>query len=149
MEQNKYTIRQISVFLVNKPGTLGEITNILANREINLRAFSLSETRDFGSMRIIVHNTEKACQVLDENSIHYSLVDVFAVEIEDQPGGLSNVLNILLEVQINVEYAYTMLVTRNDQKAIAIIRTNDIQKSISILQNNHKTLITEKDIEEL
>jgi len=148
MEQNKYIIKQISVFLVNKPGTLGEITNLLANNEINLRAFSLSETRDFGSMRIIVNDTEKACKVLEKNSINYNLVDVFAVEIEDKPGGLYNILNILLEVQLNVEYAYTMLVTK-DNKAIAIIRTNDILKSISILQNNHKTLITENDIEVL
>ena len=145
MKDNHFVIRQISVFLINKPGSLSEITNFLAENKIDLRAFTLTETRDFGNIRIIVDDIDTACRVLEINNVNFSLVEVLAVEIDDHPGGLNSVVTILSRQRINIEYAYTSLI-KGQPNAIAIIRTSDILNAVKVLREDNRHLFTESEI---
>lgn len=145
MQENQFLIRQISVFLVNKPGTLSEITEMLAEHGCNMRAFTLTETRDFGTIRIIVNFPEKAIGVLEKNNVNFNLVDVMAVEVEDRPGGMAEVISVLSRFQVNIEYAYTTL-NHGKENAIVIIRASDMQKAVKILRDDGRHLFTEEEI---
>ncbi len=145
MEDNRFLLRQISVFLVNKPGALSEVTNLLSKSTINLRAFTLTETRDFGTIRIIVDDVDKAETVLEESNVQFNLIEVLAVEIDDQPGGMNSVVTILSDHRINIEYAYTTLI-RGRQNAIAILRTDDMLKAVKVLKTRKLHLFTEQEI---
>ncbi len=145
MQENRFLLRQISIFLVNKPGALAEITGLLAEGGRNMRAFTLTETRDFGTVRIIVNNTEETCRVLEANHINYSLVDVVAVEVDDRPGGMHEVVSLLSRYQINIEYAYTTL-NKGRQNAIVLFRANDTSKAVKVLRENGRHLLTEEEV---
>ena len=145
MEENRFLLRQVSVFLLNKPGTLTEITRLLAENGIDLRAFTLTETRDFGTIRIIVNHVEKACQILDKHGVNFNIVDVLAVEVDDRPGGMSEVVAILSHYQVNIEYAYTTL-NKGGQKAIVIIRADDMSKAVRVLREDGQHVLTEEEI---
>ncbi|HBG19604.1 MAG TPA: amino acid-binding protein, partial [Desulfobulbaceae bacterium] len=97
-------VEQIAVFLENKSGRLAEITSILADNDINIRALSVADTADFGILRLIVDKVERAKTVLRENGFTVGKTQVIAVEVEDKTGGLANVLQCIKKAGINVEY---------------------------------------------
>ena len=103
------SVKQISIFVENKPGALLAMTTVLAENRIDMRAFTLAETSDFGIARIIVDDVYKTCQVLKDMGFVYSLSNVLGVVIPDVPGGLNQVLQILTEEDVNVEYMYAFL----------------------------------------
>ena len=113
------TVKQISVFLENQPGKLAEVAAVLSAQKINLRAISVAEASDFGIARIIV---DDVC----------SITDVIAVEVQDEPGMLANMIAVLGTEGINIEYMYTILGKKNDV-AYMIIRTNDDAQAAKIL----------------
>ncbi|HEX2769974.1 MAG TPA: ACT domain-containing protein [Geobacteraceae bacterium] len=123
---------QISVFIENKSGRLAEVTRILGDAEINIRALSLADTSDFGILRLIVNNREKAKAVLKEKGFTVSKTEVVAVEVPDRPGGLYQILRKLDSETINVEYMYAF-VERCGENAVIIFRFDETDKAIKTL----------------
>jgi hypothetical protein len=135
-------VQQISIFLENKSGRLSEVTRILGNHAINIRALSLADTTDFGILRLIVNNTDKANKILKENGFTVGKTEVIAVEVEDKPGGLARILEILNKENINVEYMYAF-VERSQDNAVIIFRFDDqfIDKAIKLLKDHGITVL--------
>ncbi len=127
-------MKQISIFLENKPGCLFEMTKALADSNIDLRGLSLAETSDFGIVRLIVDDVLGTATVLKDAGFVSSLTDVLAVEVPNVPGGLSKVLGILNEQKINVEYMYAILGNKKSETAYMIFRVNDNAKATSALK---------------
>ena len=126
-------VEQISIFLENKSGRLADVAGVLARAGINIRALSLADTTDFGILRLIVNDTEKAKGVLKENGFTVGKTEVLAVEVADRPGGLSEILNIMKDNGINVEYMYAF-VQKSGGNAIIIFRFYELEKAIDTLQ---------------
>ena len=103
------SLKQISVFLENKPGTLLSMTGLLAKNHIDMRALSIAETKDFGIVRMIVDDVYDTATVLKDAGFVHSLTPVLGVMIPDEPGGLDKVLRVLADAQVNVEYMYVIL----------------------------------------
>ena len=129
-------VQQISIFLENKSGRLSEVTRILGDNGINIRALSLADTTDFGILRLIVNDTEKASTVLRKNGFTVGKTEVIAVEVEDRPGGLAKILEVLNKETINVEYMYAF-VERSRNNAVIIFRFDDqnIDRAITLLKD--------------
>lgn len=128
-------VEQISIFIENKSGRLAEITRILGDAGINIRALSLADTSDFGILRLIVDNVETAKTVLKEKGFTVSKTEVVAVEVPDRPGGLSSLLQTLDANQINVEYMYAF-VERCGGNAVIIFRFDETDKAIDSLKDS-------------
>jgi hypothetical protein len=126
-------VEQISIFLENKPGTLESATRTLRDANINIRALSLADTSDFGVLRLIVNDVEKAKQVLKDAGFTVGRTSVVAVEVPDRPGGLHSILEALSRENINVEYMYAF-VERSGENAIIIFRFNMTDRAIEVLQ---------------
>jgi len=125
-------IKQISVFVENKLGKLAEIMNALHKNDINIRALSIADTKDFGILRLIVNDPEKAEAVLKESDYAVSITRVIAIVVEDRPGALAKAMNILTENGISVEYMYAFI-TRSENEAYVVIRVEDNQKAVDVL----------------
>ncbi len=127
-------VEQISIFLENKSGRMADVTDVLAKADINIRALSLADTTDFGILRLIVNDTEKAKKVLKENEFTVGKTEVIAIEVMDKPGGLAQILSIIHKAGINVEYMYAFL-EKHEDKAIIIFRFDELEKAIEVLTN--------------
>ena len=125
-------VEQISIFLENKSGRLAEVATVLAGAGINIRALSLADTTDFGILRLIVNDTEKAKQVLKDKGFTVGKTEVVALEVPDRPGGLAQILRALDVAGINVEYMYAF-VQRSGDNAILIVRFEEPDKAIEAL----------------
>ncbi|MBQ3059958.1 MAG: ACT domain-containing protein [Desulfovibrio sp.] len=131
---------QISVFLENRAGRLAEVTDTLAQAGINIRALSLADTSDFGILRMIVCDHEKAKTVLKEKGFTLGRTSVVAVEVPDQPGGLNSVLQLVSENAINVEYMYA-LAQRVQDNAVMIFRFDKVDQAVDLLQDKGFTIV--------
>lgn len=127
------TVKQISVFLENHPGKLAEFAAILSAQKINLRAISVAEAADFGIVRIIVDDVFNAVTILKSENYVCSITDVLAVEVQDAPGMLANMIGILGAEGINIEYMYNIFGKKSDV-AYMIIRTNADAQAAKILE---------------
>ena len=127
------SIEQISIFLENKSGRLAEVTSVLSETRINIRALYLADTADFGILRLIVNDTETALQVLKENGFTVTKSEVVAIEVPDRPGGLSQILNTIKDEGINVEYMYAF-VEKSGENAIVIFRFDELDKAVDVLR---------------
>lgn len=128
-------IKQVSVFLENKTGRLHKALNTLKTYDIDIRALSIADTSEFGILRMIVSNPEKAKESLENEQFAVSLAEVLAIEVDDQPGGLEAALDIINEKDINVEYIYAF-VEKKTQKALVVLRTEDNTQAEKILNEN-------------
>lgn len=129
------TIHQISVFLENRAGQLAEITGVLAQKGIDLRAINIAETSDYGVLRLIADNPQAAATTLLEQGFILSMTPVVAVSVPDQPGGLAKVLDVLAKENIDVEYMYSVFGQVNGF-AHMVFRVADTDKLISVLKDN-------------
>ena len=129
-------VEQISVFLENRAGRLAEITRVLGDAGVNIRALSLADTSDFGILRLIVSDNEKAKQALKEQGFTVGKTSVVAVEVEDRPGGLNRILEILSKGDVNVEYMYAF-VQHSGANALMIFRFDDIDAAVKVLTDNN------------
>jgi hypothetical protein len=145
MKDTNYNIRQISVFIDNRPASLAKMTRSLADRNINLRALSLAETRDFGTTRIIVADVEACSEVLKQTGYHFIETDVLAVEVADRPGGMADVLECIASEHISVEYAYAMIEKR-EGSAVIILRVDNTDHAIMALRKRDIRLLTREDV---
>lgn len=125
-------VEQISIFIENKSGRLAEVSSILGTAGVNIRALSLADTSDFGILRLIVNDREKAISALKERGFTVSKTEVVAVEVPDQPGGLASILHVLDATSINVEYMYAF-VERCGANAVIIFRFDETEKAIATL----------------
>jgi hypothetical protein len=134
-------VEQISVFLENKAGRLCEVTRILAESGINIRALSLADTSDFGILRLIVNDNSKAREVLKEKGFTVGKTEVVAVEVDDRPGGLHRILDVLFKANVNVEYMYAF-VQQSGDNAVIIFRFDNPDDAVNILRQNDVTVIS-------
>ena len=128
-------IEQISVFVENKLGSLAEVTGLLANASIDIRAFSIADTTDFGILRLIVNDPDKAETTLREAGIAVSKTKVVAVQLTDKPGAMHQVLELLSANGISVEYAYAFI-TRKSDYAYVILRIENPERAAALFEKN-------------
>jgi hypothetical protein len=133
-------IKQISVFLENNAGRLGEVTKVLADAGINLRAISIADTADFGILRLIVNDHEKALPALQEAGFTTRITNVAAVEIEDKPGSLAAVMELFRKSQVNIEYLYASLEGR-EGKAVVIFKLQEHDRGLAIIQESGLSMV--------
>ncbi len=138
-------VDQLSVFLENRAGRLTEVTRILSETGVNIRALSLADTSDFGILRLIVSDYEKAKKALKENGFTVGRTNVVAVEVEDKPGGLHNILSLLSKNGVNVEYMYAF-VQQSGKNAVLIFRFDRTDEAIKILQDNGVRIIPGEEL---
>ena len=136
-------ILQISVFLENRAGQLAEITRLLADNDIDIRALSIAETADYGLARMVVSESHKASQVLLNQGNILSMTPVWAVEVPDTPGGLADLLKVLAEKQIDVEYMYSLF-THREGRAYMVMKVSDEPRFLGVL-GEHRVKIMTKD----
>ena len=142
-------IKQISVFLENQPGALYAMTGILAQNQIDMRAFSLAETSDFGIARIIVDDVYKTTTVLKDAGYVHNITPVLGVAIPDVPGGLNKVLQALTDARVNVEYMYAFLGGRDVDHAYMIFRVQDPKAAGAALAAKGIRLVNQESIVQL
>ncbi|MCD4810531.1 MAG: acetolactate synthase [Methanosarcinales archaeon] len=140
-------IKQISIFAENKAGRLEKITEKLKSANINIRAFTIAEAGDFGVMRMVVDKPEQAHNVLHDAGFTVSETDVLGIEMSDSPGGLHEISTVLGSNDINVDYAYAFAMAT--QKALLIIRVDNINNAIEVLENSDIRLISMEEIKRI
>ena len=133
-------IKQISVFFENKPGRLGEVTKVLADAGINLRAISIADTAEFGILRIIANNYENAEKALNAAGFTTRITNVAAVEIEDKPGSLAKVMDIFKTANVNIEYLYSSLEGK-EGKAVVIFKLEDHERGLRLIKENNLSMV--------
>ena len=125
-------IKQVSVFLENKSGRLREVAQILGDAGINISAFTVADTSEFGVLRLVVDNPEEAFRILKERHFSVRTTDVLLVNSSNKPGALSQLLNILSEEGIFIEYLYAF--TMNDDNAVFVVRPTNVEKCHTVLE---------------
>ena len=141
-------IKQLTVFIQNKKGTVVSVTDILSKNGINLRALSIAETQDFGILRLIVNDEKAAEKVLEENGYLIKVIDVVGVKIGDEPGKLTAALDVLDKSNINVEYLYAFM-ARTEKHAYVVLRVEDNSVAEKALTEAGFKMISEADINKL
>ncbi len=142
------SIKQLTIFVENKQGTLVNITDTLAKHDVNIRALSIADTQDFGILRLIVNDNNTALKTLAEEGYLVKPTDVVGVKIGDAPGKLSTALNVLDENNINMEYLYAFM-SRTEKHAYVVLRVADNVAAESALEAAGFHLITDADIAKL
>lgn len=138
-------IKQLSVFVENKPGRLAEITETLAGAGVDIRAISVADTSDFGILRVIVDKPDDAVKALKENGMTVSLTDVIAVGIEDVPGSFAKSVRVLADGGLTIEYMYAF-VSRDKGRAYIIIRADNGAKAAEILTASGVRILTPEEL---
>lgn len=139
------SIIQLSVFLENRLGRLEDVLKILKENQINIRALSLADKANYGILRMIVDNPEKCIAVLKKENISVNFTSVVAVEVEDKPGGLEDVVKILVDKGLNIEYMYAF-VGKAKEKAVVVFRVEDIDKAEECLMLAGKKVLENKNV---
>ena len=141
-------IKQLSIFVENREGTLVTVTDAIAKSGVDIRAMSVADTNDFGIFRLIVTDVDKAKQALDEANAFVSVTEVVGVAVKDEPGALAKVVKLLADHNINIEYMYAFI-TVSKQYAYVVLRVADNAEAEKILAENGISLVTEEDIAKL
>lgn len=138
-------IKQLSIFLQNRMGSLSKPLEVLSENDINIRAMCMADTSEFGILRLVVDNPEKGKEVLEENNFLVKLTEIIGVEMNDAPGGLTSVLEVIKENNIDLEYLYAFTHDKAD-KAILLLHTDDIDNLIDVLNNNNITITPAEEV---
>lgn len=142
------SLKQIAIFVENRPGALTEITDVMAESGVDIRALSISETQDFGILRMIVNDLAAAQAALTEAKCVYSINDVVGVEIPDSAGSMAKVIRILANEGINIEYVYAF-VGNSGKNAWVVIRVKDNEKAENVLKDNGYRVFCDADIKNI
>lgn len=143
------SVKQISIFLENKPGKMCEMTEVLAANKINMRALSLAETEGFGIVRIIVDDVYEATTVLKDAGYINKLTSVVIVELPDVPGGLNQILKVFAQAQINLDYMYALSSETSKKNAYMVIRVNDHKAAEGALAKAGIRVVSQEEIASL
>lgn len=138
-------IKQLSLFLENKPGHLKTVCRALADADVNILTLSLADTQQFGILRLIVPDWQSAKQVLEAAGAVVNVTDVVATEVEDKPGGLADILAIIDDAGLNIEYMYAFTFRRND-RAVLVFRFDDPDAAAEVLQGKGINVIGEVEL---
>jgi hypothetical protein len=141
-------VKQVSIFLENRQGRLAAVTKALGSNDINIRAFSVADTADFGVVRLIVNDPNRACDILRANGFMVTITDVLAVEVPDKPGGLAYILEVLQKARLNIEYLYAFVEKRSDY-ALVIFRLEDIDTALKVFEENNVSLAPSQEVYQL
>ncbi|MBQ9983933.1 MAG: amino acid-binding protein [Lachnospiraceae bacterium] len=133
-------IKQLTVFIENRAGRLEEVAQVLKDNDINIKSMSLADTSDYGLLRFILSDSEKAVKVLKDAGFSAMAADVIAVKLTQQVGQLSELLNVLSSASVNVEYMYGL--TSDDQSAFIVLKTNDQNKALEAIKASSFELFT-------
>ena len=140
------TINQISIFVENKYGRLGEILSTLANENIHIIAATVADTSEYGILRLIVSEPEKAYSVLKQNNVSANLTDVLAISTESSAGSFANVINLFTQSGLSIEYMYCFSLK---EKSVIILRTNNREAAREVVRRNELGYISERDLQKL
>jgi hypothetical protein len=138
-------VEQISIFLENKSGRLADVTRILGEGGINIRALTLADTSDFGILRLIVNDSTRALEILKEAGFTVGRTEVIAIEVPDRPGGLADILGLIGEKGVNVEYMYAF-VEKSGDNAVVIFRFDDLEQAVEMLQKEGVTILPREKV---
>ncbi|HOO54197.1 MAG TPA: ACT domain-containing protein [Methanothrix sp.] len=141
-------IKQISLFVENKPGRMAKVSKTLSDAGVNIRALTVAEAGDFGVIRMVVDDPERGYQVLHDSGFTVSETEVLAVEMKDIPGGLYEIVNTLGESDVNVDYAYAFVTTKAE-RAMLIIRVDNLEKARKVLTDAGIKLATKDEIQKI
>ncbi len=141
-------IKQISIFMENKPGRMARVAKALGDAGVNIRALTIAEAGDFGIVRMVVDDTDRGYIVLRDEGFTVSETEVLAVAIKDSPGGLYEIANTLGENKINVDYAYAF-VTAKSERAMLILRVDDISGATRVLNEAGVRVATGEEIQQI
>jgi len=135
-------VKQVSVFLENKSGRLNEVTQILGDAGLNMSAFTIADTSDFGILRLIVSDPERAKELLKKNNFAVQITEVILVKSPNRPGGLAKMLNILNAENVFIEYMYAF--SNSEDTAVIVLRPTDLQKCMDIFQNHRGDFLVQE-----
>lgn len=138
-------IKQVSIFVENKSGRIADIISVLGDNGIDISALSIADTTDFGIVRLIASDPEKAERVLREYGAIVKITEVLAVGVSDTPGGLARALNVLKESNIEIDYIYAF-VGKSDKGALVVMKVNDPQKALKCFEKNNIVTISAEDV---
>ena len=141
-------VKQVSIFVENKEGKIADVLKILAKENINISALSLADTTNFGILRLIVDDPKKAKNILQTEDMIVKINEILAVGINDQPGGLAKVLDILAKANVQIEYMYAFT-GHNKEYATVVFKTNDIEKAYDCLKIKDIPLISAEEIKQI
>jgi len=141
-------VRQISIFLENKIGRLAEITQVLGDKGINIRALAIADTTEFGILRMIVDKPQEAYESLEKKGLTVSQTKVIVVEVEDKPGGLAEVMAILGRASINVEYLYAFVAPKG-KNALVVLKVKKLKDTIDLLKAQKIKILSAEEINKL
>lgn len=141
-------VKQISIFLENKSGRLSEVTRTLGENDIDISALSIADTTDFGILRLIVNDPEKAEQILKTEGFTVRSTSVIAIGVQDKPGGLAKALNVLDREQIGIEYMYAF-VSKSEDEALVILKVSEPEKAVDTLKANGISVLTASQVYKL
>lgn len=139
------SVKQLSVFAENKPGAVAEIIDVLQREGIDIRAMNVADTQDFGILRLIVSDTDKARSALSESGCVVSVTEVVCVEMPDKPGALYEIINLLASQGVNIEYMYAFIAVSR-KHAYVVFRVNDNEKTEELLTSSKVHLANEDEI---
>jgi hypothetical protein len=136
-------VKQLSVFIENKAGRVSEITEVLGQAGVNIRGFSVSDTADYGIVRLIVDSPEAAVQALHEAGFTVKESDVICIHLPDQPGGLAGVLKVISEAGVNIEYVYSLIST------FVVVNVADVDRALQLLRDQPVQLVSQEEIAQI
>ena len=139
------TVKQLSIFAENRPGRLNNITHLLAVNGINIRAMSVADTKDFGILRLIVNDADKAVAALREGGCAVTVSKVLAIQIPDRPGGLAAAMQVLYDNNVSVEYMYSAFISEKNEEAYLILRADSNEAAEQAFDGRYK-LLTESEL---
>ena len=138
-------IKQLSIFLQKKKGSLYDALDVLSKGGINIKALSLADTSDFGILRVVVNNPQKGLEILEEANFLVKMTDIIAIEMNDNPGGLSDVLKTIKDNDIDLEYLYAFTHNKTD-KAILLLHTDELDNLVNVLKENNITVVSSEEV---
>ena len=138
-------IKQLSIFLQNKMGSLAKPLEVLTVADVNIRAMCMADTSEFGILRLVVDDPMKGKEALEENNFLVKITDIIGIEMNDAPGGLTSVLDVIRDNLIDLEYLYAFSHKKED-KAILLIHADDIDKLIDVLIKNNIPLVSAEEV---
>ena len=133
-------VKQLSVFIENKAGRVSEVTDQLGRAGVNIRGFSVSDTADYGIIRLVVNDPDRGLEVLRDAGFAVKSNDVLCVELPDHPGGLASVLKVVSEAGVNIEYVYSLIGT------YVVINVADIDRAVGLLRDKPVALVSQEEI---
>ena len=138
-------IKQLSIFLQNRMGSLSKPLEVLTDAGINIRAMCMADTSEFGILRIVVDDPMKGKEALEENNFLVKITEIIGVEMNDEPGGLTDILKVIKENEIDLEYLYAFSHDKSE-KAILLLHASDIDELINVLTENKITIVLAEEV---